>query len=64
LEKASSKPYLAKIQKPTLLINALDDSFLSDACYPIKEAKASVNFYLETPKYGGHCGFKVLLNQK
>lgn len=55
--KASSKPYLAKIDRPTLLINAKDDTFLSAECYPRKEAIQSNYFYLEIPDYGGHCGF-------
>ena len=56
-EKSSSKPYLPKIKKPTLLITALDDPFLSQECYPYEEAKNSKHFFLEAPKYGGHCGF-------
>ena len=56
-EKASSKPYLSKIIKPTLLINAKDDSFLSKECYPFEIAENSENFFLEVPKYGGHVGF-------
>jgi predicted alpha/beta-fold hydrolase len=56
-KKASSKPYLSKIDRPTLLINAKDDTFLSPECYPIKEAMQSAYFYLETPEYGGHVGF-------
>ncbi|MGJ8745032.1 YheT family hydrolase [Polaribacter sp.] len=56
-EKASSKPYLLKIDKPTLLINAKDDTFLSKECYPLEEARASNYFHLEIPNYGGHVGF-------
>jgi hypothetical protein len=56
-KKASSKPYLPKIDRPTLLINAKDDTFLSEECYPRKEAIQSSNFYLEITEYGGHCGF-------
>ena len=56
-EKASSKPYLSKIEKPTILITSQDDPFLPAACYPIQEANASKNFYLEITKYGGHVGF-------
>ena len=56
-EKASSKPYLASIEKPTILITSQDDPFLPAECYPIKEATASKNFYLEITKYGGHVGF-------
>lgn len=55
--KASSKPYIKNIKIPTLLINSLDDSFLSEACFPYQEAKNMDNFYLLTPKYGGHVGF-------
>jgi predicted alpha/beta-fold hydrolase len=56
-EKASSKPYLSKIKIPTLLINAKDDTFLSDKCFPFEEAKNSKKFFFETTNYGGHCGF-------
>ncbi|MBL4604175.1 MAG: alpha/beta fold hydrolase [Flavobacteriaceae bacterium] len=56
-EKASSKPYLSRIAKPTLLISSLDDPFLSEECYPYKEAENSDFLYLEVTKYGGHVGF-------
>lgn len=56
-EKASSKPYLQQIKKPTLLINAKDDTFLSPECYPHKIAENSEFFFFEETKYGGHCGF-------
>ena len=56
-EKASSKPYLSSIQKPTLLITSLDDPFLSKECYPYEEANNSEHFFLETARYGGHGGF-------
>lgn len=56
-DKASSKPYLLKIKKPTLLINAKDDTFLSKECYPYKEAENSEFFFFEDTKYGGHVGF-------
>lgn len=56
-EKASSLQFLPNIKIPTLIINALNDSFLSASCYPVKEAKQNSNLYLEMPKYGGHVGF-------
>jgi predicted alpha/beta-fold hydrolase len=56
-EKASSKPYILKINRPSLLINAKDDTFLSKECYPFEEAKKSEFFHLEIPNYGGHVGF-------
>jgi len=55
--KSSSKPYLKHIKIPTLMIAALDDSFLSESCYPYKDAKQNSYFHLLTPKYGGHVGF-------
>lgn len=56
-EKSSSLQYLPSITIPTLIINSLNDSFLSAECYPVKEAKQNPNLYLEMPKYGGHVGF-------
>ncbi|MBT8245750.1 MAG: alpha/beta fold hydrolase [Winogradskyella sp.] len=56
-EKASSLQFLPNIKVPSLLINALNDSFLSPECYPVKEAKENPNLHLEMPKYGGHVGF-------
>ena len=55
--QANSKQFLHSISKPTLLINALDDPFLSDSCYPFVEAKNNPYFDLMTPPYGGHVGF-------
>ena len=55
--RSSSKPYLAKIQVPTLLINALDDPFLSDQCYPADIAENHPYLFLEMPAKGGHVGF-------
>tara|TARA_R110002126_G_scaffold289578_3_gene444822 strand:- start:21984 stop:22964 length:981 start_codon:yes stop_codon:yes gene_type:complete len=56
-KKASSKPYLSQIKRPTLLINAKDDTFLSTECYPYDEAEDSEFFFFEETKYGGHVGF-------
>ncbi|HDZ05312.1 hypothetical protein LCGC14_0069540 [marine sediment metagenome] len=55
--KSSSLQFLENITIPTLIINALNDSFLGSECYPIEIAKHHKNLYLETPKYGGHVGF-------
>tara|TARA_B100000767_G_scaffold267475_1_gene286249 strand:- start:48 stop:998 length:951 start_codon:yes stop_codon:yes gene_type:complete len=55
--KASSKQFLSSIKNPTLLINALDDPFLSESCFPYAEAKKNPHFHLICPKYGGHVGF-------
>ncbi len=67
-EKCSSLQFLSGISVPSLIINALDDTFLSPECYPIKEAKANDNLFLEMPKHGGHVGFfetrNVYYNEK
>ena len=55
--QCSSLQFLDAIKVPSLIINALNDSFLSPECYPVKEAKNNPNLYLEMPKYGGHVGF-------
>ena len=55
--KCSSLQFLNAIKIPVLILNALNDSFLSDACYPVSEAKMNPNVFLETPKRGGHVGF-------
>lgn len=60
-EKNSSKQYISEIYKPTLLINALDDSFLSESCFPFSETQNHKKVYFETPKYGGHVGFNSTL---
>lgn len=59
--KNSSKQFLANITKPTLLVNALDDTFLNDDCFPYEIAKESKYLFLETPKHGGHIGFNSKL---
>jgi hypothetical protein len=55
--KCSSLQFLSNIKIPTLLINALNDSFLSKSCYPVNLASKNANLFLEIPKYGGHVGF-------
>jgi predicted alpha/beta-fold hydrolase len=57
--KCSSKQFLEGIKQPTLIINALDDSFLSESCYPFEGAKNHKNLTFEVPKYGGHVGFNT-----
>mgnify|MGYP000058934598 CR=1 FL=1 len=55
--KASAKPVLERIAVPTLLVNALDDPFLSPECFPYREASQSPYLVLETPCHGSHVGF-------
>ncbi len=62
-EKCSSKPYLPDITVPTLIVNAIDDPFLSKSCFPVKEVHANKFVTLSMPESGGHVGF-VLFNDK
>ena len=56
-EHCSSLHFLENIRRPLLMINAIDDTFLSEECYPHALAEKHPYFHLETPKHGGHCGF-------
>ena len=58
--QASSLPLLDKITVPSLLINAANDSFLGEECFPTEIANRSDLFHLEIPKTGGHVGFWTL----
>jgi predicted alpha/beta-fold hydrolase len=59
-QKTSCLQFIPAIQVPTLLVNALDDTFLSQQSYPYNHAKELGHFFLETPRYGGHVGFVEL----
>jgi predicted alpha/beta-fold hydrolase len=50
---------LKNIKIPTLLVNAKNDPFLSDACFPIEVAQQSDHLFLEIPKRGGHAAFPI-----
>ena len=55
--ESTCDPFLKKITIPTLIVNSTNDTFISDNCYPVKEAANNPNLFLEMPCYGGHCGF-------
>ena len=48
---------IPKIQIPCLIINAKNDSFLGESCYPEEIAKVQNNLFLEIPHFGGHVGY-------
>jgi len=56
-QKNSPINSLDRIAIPLMILNALNDTFLSKNCIPIDLAQRSKNIYLEAPKYGGHVGF-------
>lgn len=57
-ENCSSLYFLKSITRPTLIVNALNDPFLSKACYP-DEFRDNSLVKLETPNFGGHVGFSL-----
>ena len=57
--RASSLSFLDGIRRPTLLVNALDDPFLAESCYPEAVAARNPHFHLLAPQWGGHVGFMM-----
>ncbi len=55
--EASSANFIHLITVPTLIVNALNDPICPPASNPIEEAEANPFVTLETPEWGGHCGF-------
>ena len=55
-DKCSSTHFLARIQRPALVINALDDPFMTEEVIP-SEASLSEFVTLEVARAGGHVGF-------
>jgi hypothetical protein len=56
-KQSSARQYLLGITVPALLLNALDDPFLTRECFPFEEANQSHCLFLESPASGGHLGF-------
>jgi predicted alpha/beta-fold hydrolase len=60
----SSLYFLEQIQVPTLVLNAQNDPFLSESCFPVRLAKKLDLIHFEFPKFGGHVGFSGPLGEK
>jgi hypothetical protein len=56
-ERCAALPYLSSIRVPALILNAQNDPVLSPGCSPVELARTSDTLFVETPRYGGHCGF-------
>ena len=54
--KCSARQYLKAIKSPTLIIQTLDDPFMSADVIP-DETELSTHTQLEISRYGGHVGF-------
>lgn len=55
-DRASSKPFLSRIETPTLVLNAKNDPFLPPSALPLPQ-DTSRWVTLEQPEEGGHVGF-------
>lgn len=55
--QSSARQFLPGIHVPTLLLNALDDPFLTPESFPFPEAETNPRLFLECPAHGGHLGF-------
>ncbi|HMQ00042.1 MAG TPA: alpha/beta fold hydrolase [Cyclobacteriaceae bacterium] len=56
-ETASANRYIPQIKTGTLIVNAQNDPFLPETCYPYELATNSEHVFLECPPQGGHVGF-------
>ena len=54
--RSSARQYLKDIRKPTLMIHALDDPFMTRESVP-DESELSESIELELSQHGGHIGF-------
>jgi uncharacterized protein len=55
--RCSSIHFVKDITTPTLIINTLNDPFLSEACFPVQLLKDHPHVVLEILHRGGHVGF-------
>ena len=55
-DRCSSMHYLDRITRPTLIVNALDDPFMTPAVIPHQD-RLSSSITLEVSEAGGHVGF-------
>jgi len=55
--QCSALPRLRDIRVPALMLNAADDPFLSDKCFPESRNLLGAHVRLEAPRWGGHVGF-------
>ncbi len=56
-DKCSCLQFLNSIKTPAYILNAKNDSFLSQECFPVKIAEEHKYIHLEITDYGGHVGF-------
>jgi uncharacterized protein len=55
--QCSAIAFTDSIRIPTLIVNAKNDPFLGEGCYPYAKLKNNPFILFETPEQGGHVGF-------
>ena len=55
--RCSSLHFVESIKIPALIVNAQNDPFLSETCYPHRQLSMHACVRLEDPGFGGHVGF-------
>ncbi len=58
-ESCSAQKFMYDIEIPTLIVNARNDPFLSEQCYPQQKLKHHPYVQLLIPGLGGHVGFRT-----
>lgn len=56
-QESSSCRYLAGVCRPVWIINARNDPFLTQSCFPDHGDHGNSLVNLVAPRHGGHCGF-------
>ncbi|MCX7637013.1 MAG: alpha/beta fold hydrolase [Cyclobacteriaceae bacterium] len=56
-ESCSSLHFVESIEVPTRIINARNDPFLSEACFPVNKLREHPHVRFFSPDRGGHVGF-------
>ena len=56
-DSCSAGPVASQIALPTLLLNAMDDPFLTGTCHVEEIAECSEHLFAEISVHGGHVGF-------
>lgn len=57
--QCSSLYFIQSVRIPTLVVNAVNDPFLSTDCYPDEKSRRGSNIQFEFPSRGGHVGFST-----
>lgn len=60
--RCSAIHFVPEVKTPLLVVNALNDTFLSQSCYNKAPFEANPHTLMLTPGRGGHCGFASFKN--